>query len=791
MPSETEQPNDPDESDDESEPQSSDSSEHEQNDASPRSSSLASDTSVAAVPVAEPPREPIPPRQRVARPLSASEFAEFLDEFTSYNLASLADNCIDEIVRYLLDLLDFLTEKIPLPLNERLFNALGKPKILLTLVGLMQDTSVPSKPGRTFEALHQFRYPYMVGSILGKPKLADAFISKPELIDNILDILDAPPGELDAHPVVVTHTVNVLSTYLEYSPSTVLDRLEARQSFLPGLVHHLHLAHVVELINSFLPSRFVDTVNNMDPAGPSFDPSLATALRFLAREKCFHLFAESFATASVKAVDAHALNMQVDEAVRRQGAACSEDGDEPVSEEKVKSAVYNAEQTALNSIEAYLGVVERTVRIVRLDTRTAPSIYLNCFDNPSSTKTLGKILDAGIYSYSRSEGTVSNFLVSAVELASGILRAAEVDGAKRVASVAGPPPALPMAALTKEISARLAPLTMIATEPHVTPRLRMHVLELMGMVQRMCAPEVFDVLDTLRFGEVAFKMIVLHAKNSLLHAAVVRSIEAALLSDTASDRSRYHWLVKSKLVAKLIRIWRKERGAENWGRANAPRAPLLSSVVHIACVVHHWIACDHARSRPGERGIAREMLGDKLCDDFTAFFKEDLAPIVEAERKPLAGERPSRPRTFARSNFDMGTLRRTDSGCGAASGPWVNSRSGVHLVRSPSAHRFGFTEPVSPPSRSRFANIFDDDPLEADNNNDFGLSLWSGGVSLLRNASDNSNTSCHCTSTFPGGSSVGDSSAPSAGGGLRRSASMLRNESPDPLQHSGPDPFDD
>lgn len=731
------------------------------------------------------PTPPLPPRKRHVRPMSAAEFRLCLDDFVALNISALGDDELYENVRYILDLLDFLTDKIPLNVATRLFNTLAQTNVLIALITLMQDVSVRARPRYTFEALKQFRYPYVVGSILVRPKLADTCLSHPVLIDKILDVLDKPAGEsADAHPIVLAHVANVVATYLEYSPDPLLERLETRPSFLPGLVRHLHLAPVVELISSLIPSRCVDAVSNMDPAAPNFEPCLKKALGFLAQAKCFHMFADSFENASEKAVDGHALSMQVDEAVRRQGAAQSEDGEEPVSEENVKSALYNAEQVALNSIECYQGIVRQIVRIVRIDTRSSACKYLNSFDNPSTATTMGKILDAGIESYEKSEGTVSNFLVSAVDLATSMLKAVEADSAKRVASVAGPPPPLSVSALSREISARLTSLTMIATDGRVTPRLRMHILEMMGMVQSVGSAEVFDALDQLRFGEVAFRMVVLHARNSLLHNAVVRTVESALLSDSACTRSRRHWLVNSRLVEKLMRTWRREHGAELWQRTDAPRAPLLSAIAQMACAVHHWIACDHASSRPGERGTVRALLGDRVADAFTAFFVEHIASIVELERRPLAGERPSRARSVARQQLGLSSLRRTDSNpCGMGTmSKWSSSRSGVHLVRSPSAHRFGFTEPVSYSARSRFANIFaDDDPLEADNGNDFGLSLLDT-VAFIRNSSDTSSGS-------PNGVAV-NASQPMALtlGGLQRSPSMVR-ASIEPNGVAEDDPF--
>ncbi len=696
-------------------------------------------------------------RPRPVQPVSASEFSDALHSFKALKLSQLSDNEVYDQVRHLLDLLDVLTDKIPLPVNERLFTALAEPKILMALVSLMQDVSVPAAPRPTFEALKQFRYPYVVGNILAGPKLADACLAYPALLDKILDILDTPQGKPQTHPVVVAHTVNVLVTYLEYSPEPLLDRLEARPTFLSAVVRQLHLGPVVELISSLLPSRCVDAVGNMDPAAATFDPALEMALQTLAKAQCFHLFATAYSEAADRATEAHSASILMSEAMSRGATpdSSSESINIPVSCSSTgnsqKNALYSAEQIAYNSAESYKSIVELTVRVVRIDTRSLACIYLNAFDNPSTTKTLGQILDAGINVYSKTQGTVVSFLITSINLATEMLKAAEADSVRRVASVAGQPPPLPVDAITKEIMSRLVPLTLIATgrfldEKTVTvsPRIRMHVLEFMATCQRVCSPEIFSMLDHLRFGEVAFKMLLLHQQHSMVHSTVVRAIESALLSDSASFASRRHWLVNSRLTEKVIRTWRKEHGSERWDNPkDVQRSPFLSAIVHIACCVQHWIACCHANSTPGDRGIARELIGDSLMDSFNRFFADNLQGILTDEKRPLGGERPSR---FGGRNGgfrgalglqgSLGSLRRSGSVADDVGNSWSSSRNGVHLVRSISAHRFGFTEPAAPRARSHFADIFDcNDGLDDDNGNDFGLALLDT-VAFIRAASD-------------------------------------------------------
>ncbi len=701
------------------------------------------------------------------RPISASEFGQCLNGFIDLKVALLDKNEMYTHIRCLLDLLDYLTDKMPLALSERLFSALAEPPILMTLVDLIQDTSVKARERTTFEAKNEFRYPYIVASILASPKLADACLSHPPFLDKLLSIFEERP----AHPIVVTHVVAVLNTYLEYNPSPLLERFVCATRLMSDLTRHLHLAPVVELLGALFPSRLVETAYTMDPASVSFDEALQKALLFLANSQCFHMLAQSFREASSKAVDAYAISEQV-------GIASEQIGDEvmeePVEEENVRRALYDAEQTAHNAVEAYRTLVQRTVRIVRIDTRSDMCAYLNTFSGVAA-QTLGDMLDAGIKSYENSGGDVVQFLIVAVELASDVLKAAESDDAKRVASVVGQPPSLRTDAVTKEIMERLPDLTLVATKR--TPdlnraaRMRMHVLELIGTCQRVCGDDVFVILDKLRYGEVALKMITMHASNSMLHGTVTKAVEAAILTDKATNSSRHHWLVRSRLPEKLIKAWRKERGAELYGLPDGGgiRAPLLSAMAHIACVIHHWIAVSHANTQPGEKTAARALLGDSVADSFTGFFADQLAGVVEAERAPLGGEKPSRPR------LPRGIGLRPSS---TFSNSWTSSRCRVHLVRSPSAHRFGYCEPKAAPPRNRFADLFDAD-IDADNDNDFGLGIGSGdAVARIQAAAERLNEASSSATSLTSATGLFDQMDDESGGNGSAgasSSSLLRS----------------
>ena len=691
-----------------------------------------------------------------------------MNGFIELKVASLDASERYTHIRCLLDLLDYLTDKMPLALSERLFNALAEPPVLMTLVELMQDTTVKARKRTTFEAKNEFRYPYIVASILASPKLADACLAHPPLLDKLLAIFEERP----AKSIVVTHTVAVLNTYLEYNPSPLLERFVSSPRFMSNLARHLHLAPVVELLGALFPSRLVETAYTMDPAAVSFDEALQKALLFLANSQCYHVLAEAFREASFKAVDAYAISEQV--GIASEQIADDAAMEEPVEEENVRRALYDAEQTAHNAIEAYRTLVERTVRIVRIDTRSDMCAYLNTFSGVAA-QTLGKILDAGVKSYQNSGSTVVEFLIVAVELASDVLKAAESDDAKRVASVVGQPPALQTDAVTREIMDRLADLTLVATERTPDTKRaalkRMYVLELIGTCQRVCGDEVFDILDRLRYGEVALKMITMHASNSMMHKTVTRAVEAALLADKATQSSRHHWLVRSRLPEKLIRAWRKERGGEYFGKPDGGgvRAPLLSAIAHIACVIHHWIAVSHANTQPGEKTAARALLGDGVADAFTGFFAEQLANVVVAERTPLGGEKPTRPR------LPRGIGLRPSATAGNL---WTASKSGVHLVRSPSAHRFGYCEPKAAPARNRFADLFDAD-FDADNDNDFGLGIGSGdAVARIQAAAERLNEASSSATSLASTSGLFDQMDDESGGNGSAgasSSSLLRS----------------
>lgn len=649
--------------------------------------------------------KPTPPPPDVLRPLSSTEFNHFLLAFEQLNLAALDPASLHAKVKQLLDRLDFLTDKLPLALNERLFTALSSPTALTVLIAYLQDTNVAthSRPG--FDVLKSFRYPYIVASILGSPKIADAMLAHATLIDALLDVLCVSDR---LNPVVVVYTINVLVTYLEYSPLPVLDRIGPE--FVKALAFHLYHPSVLELLPVLFPSRSVETAYTMDPAAVSFDDALAKALAILTSAKCYHLFAESFAESSEKAADAYTVSDMVASACSGPSSGTLEDED-PVEEERVHSLIYDIDQKALNAIEAYLIIVERTVRIVRIDSKSPYGVYLNPFATETTSCTLATLLHSGIRAYTKSEGRCAQFLIAAVDAVARSLLFVEADAEKRVATTSGQPPPICCDALTAEISPLLAELMYLATEKSEdarrAARVRMHILELMSVCQRVLDPKVFSTLDRLRFGEVALKMLMLHPANSMLHSSVTKAVEAALLSERSSSRSVTHWLTNSRLPEKLIKAWRREKGSDLYSqthcRANL-RVPLVSALAQMACVVHHWMACERAQGRDPAR-----VVGPPVADAFGAFFDEHLAPHIESERSTLGGNRPSRPRV----PLVFGAVRRSS----------ISQRRALlaSTVRSPSAHRFGYEEPPPAPPKSSLVDIFD--VLDEDNSLDFGLSV--------------------------------------------------------------------
>lgn len=721
-----------------------------------------------------------PPLQARSVPaVSAAAFTDLLHAFMGLDLSKLTRDEILDQVRKLVDMLDALTDRLPLRVNEKLFTALTKPQILQALTVVLQDVSVQSTPYANIDVLRQYRYPYVVGNILSVSKLADAFLASPPLLDNVLELLDAPAEAPASHPVVVAHVVNVLVAYLEYNPEALLDRLAARPSFLPAVVRQLHFGAVTELMTSLISSRCVEAVLNMDLAAVCFEESLEQALRLLANTQCFHLLAMAYAEAAEKAVRAlserpvHSAERSTPDTDEANGALESKCASCPSED-----PLHSAEQHTYNISEVFLTLVERTVRVVRVDTRSLECTYLNVFANPTTSKTLGHILDAGVAAYEKTQGRVVNPLLTAITLVTRILKTVEWDRSKRVASVAGQPPPVCVSALSEEVAGRLTELTLIATgrflgdrKVPVSARIRMHILELFATCQRVCPPQIFSVLDRLRYGEVAFKLLLIHDRNSMVHGTVIRAVESALLSDSASLESRRHWLVNSRLVDKILRTWRKERGSEKWKTPkDAQETPLLSAIVHMACCVQHWIAFCHARTSPGERGVARALIGDTAIDAFNDFCNDCLQSIVSEEKRPLGGDRPQRSRPAALRGVLRGSLSMSDATCGDSlrrsrswsedvATTWSSSENGVHLVRSLSAHRFGYVEPSTPRTRSRIADIFDSDERSDDGSgSDFGLSFlntmaYITATSEARHGGDNA-TSSSDRSPSPRGSTA-------------------------------------
>jgi len=662
-------------------------------------------------------------------------------------------------VRRLLDVLDFLTDKMALPVCERLYTALSSTTCIRALISLLSDTNVRAKRRVTFEVLKQFRYPYVVATILSSPKIADAILCVPELLHALLSILERP----QCHPIVAAHTVNLLVTYLEYNPSPLLNVLEneGNGNTLKHIATHLHHAPVVDLVAALLPSNgahghfFPSEQNGLYPK---------KGLRFLANSRCLHVFAHTFKEAAVKAADAYAVGSMVATAhhnlnqmhhashVPQQHVSQmyhEELQEEPVEEESVRRAVYNAELKANNAIAAYLAVIEHTVRKVRVDRNSSECMYLNVYSTPSTAETVGSILDTGVKCYKRSNGQCADFLIAAITATTKILETVEKDATKRVASTAGQPPKIQLGLLAFEIKNRLSDLIMLATQKGIglsktAARIRMYTLELLGTVQRVCgaydeekmdseekinANAIFALLDKLRFGEVAMKMIVLHSGHSMLHTCVLKAVETALLADSANEYSRRHWLKRSKLTWNIMKLWKKEHMAHISGGRRF-REEVASVLVHLACIVHHWIACTHAKCKPGEIAEARTILGEEGIKAFNEFFEDTVKGRIEKEKGGI--EKPTRPRLGARGGMGMlsastssgangivsavGGITISSNGSGIGS-----SKNGVHLVRSPSAHRFGYSEPnAAKRPRNRFAELFDRADEDGAGNNDFG-----------------------------------------------------------------------
>lgn len=667
---------------------------------------------------------PTPPRATVTK----TQFVDVLDDFVSAQPPSSKAKApvLVNRIRHLLDHLDALVEQLTLRVTNTLFDQLSHPDCLEMLLFLLSDVSARSSPVVS-DVRKSYRYPYLVANILanGTMGIRDAFLSSTPLVTHLLSFLDgsvvlstsaaisdgytSSPASNQTfareNPIIVGNVVQILVSYMETSPEALLQVFRNRPTFISSIVNLLHIGSVPQLLSCLIPDRCVDDLTSMDPGNVSFDAPMTLALAVLADGAVLHHLSNAFVSATQ--------------------TIFSSVGDRASSDPKAR---HDAEQMSFNIVQVYGTLINKTIRAVRLQPSFGPCQYLNVFGTANSASTISLCLKAGIDLFRETDGKEVNILNHALELTVDLLKYVEHDSERRVASVTGQPPLLDTSALETELEPLFKPLVevlidTVGTGPkHGQTRLR--ILEMCVECQRVCSERLVECFDRVRFGEVALKIMLLNPRNSLMQHVVCRGVESALVNKYRTGAFVHHWLVKSKLLEKIVSIWRNKGGDAIWKNADrAQEAPYLSALVHMACCAQHWMAVQRETPGSAEGAIpspdpVRSVVGEKILGDFERFCKTTVDVIMETENGYLGGPRPRRRATRA-SGAGMGrsfgafgatsaaVLRRTGSGNGNQNSGGQNR---AHLVRSPSAHRFGYVAPVTS-ARSRLDDMFIEDDM--------------------------------------------------------------------------------
>lgn len=605
-------------------------------------------------------------------------------------------------MRTLLDHLDALVESLSLRVTNDLFDALSHPKCLSMLLFLLADISARSTPVIQ-DVRKSYRYPYLVTNILanGSMGIRDVFIASEPLVAHLLSFLDgnvvlSAPSSTDQpdnllplaceNPIIVGNVVQILVSYLETSPDALLNMLDKRPSFLPSLVNLLSIGSAPKLLVAIVPDRCVDDVASMDHCNVSFDAPLTKAVTVLANGTIFHNLANAFVLAT-QTIYSRISN--------------------PVEAHDAQEQSY-VEQLSYNVIQVYSALVRKLLRAVRINTTMPACQYLNVFATSTTASTISEILRAGIELFRETKGKEVSTLDSALSLIIDLFRYVEQDRERRVASVTGQPPALDTSALEAELKPFLRALMFVLIDVVYTGQqhasIRLRILEVFVECTRVCSNDMLSFVSELRFASVALKVMLLNPKNSVMQHVVCRGVETALISNVSCAILVHHWLIRAKLIEKVITTWENECGDQKWGcPRDAQQAPFLSALVHIACCIQHYLAIQ----AENPSGDGWPQVGAAELKAFEWFCTKSLSPIL-AEEVLLCGPKPRRRLVRGTGNIGRsfgvlgstsgGLLRRSGTGSALASG-------GAHLVRSPSAHRFGYVPPVSS-LRSRFDEVF-------------------------------------------------------------------------------------
>jgi hypothetical protein len=622
------------------------------------------------------------------------------------------------------------------------------PPVALAAAAETLDTTFPPKIRETAADFSQ-----LAAHILtyGSQELRHNLLTSPELLSSIIDLLLRNP--LDA--AIAMHVVSVLESFLDYSPLPLLEHMAAKPAFVPALISSVHIPAIASLLSSIIPARIDDTA--LGPSGVLADtlsPQVACTTSMLATASLPALLANVFSRAASlvlqnrisipsptpqaayhdlqrlnNAADVFAVIMSRLLPVFRIPLAlpdwstsdslnCASATPLDVSGLSLPSLSETADVTPGSRPESvdrrgYADIASFPHKVEGLNERQRQAVSchsLNIFENHTAASALGAMLDVGISTLTASNLTCTETFYASINCAVRLLDAVAVERAQRVVVLTGHPRPVVTSALDAVIVSRIPSLIEILLD---TARLstsfalcRVRILDLVVGAQRVCSPSViYSALDRVRYSEVAYKLMCLRPRCSLLHVTVSASVEEALLADSATRESCAHWLVRGRLIDKILSAWARDGGALNWTDPSISQTkPYLSAIIHMACCVLHLRAMD--------MDMVAGLVGPESLAAFTAFCTGPLTLILQSETSMLGGGRPPRRRSssvfragtgggqltssLSAGSFGAGSLSSGAHGSSSLPAKSRYGRTKCASVPSPCAHRFGY---VPAPSR--------------------------------------------------------------------------------------------
>jgi hypothetical protein len=534
-----------------------------------------------------------------------------------------------------------------------------------------------------------------------------------------------------AFRLVASHAVIVLESFLDYSPLPVLAHFAAvatpnTSHVIHALAASLHIAAIANLFLSLAPARLGTglATSSFSLGGTSGNAGFGSSSSF-----------DSVGNTALSAQSVASLQLLASAGVMTLLATVFARSSAQVLQNRVSQpqpppeVAYDDLQRLQNAADVMPKLLVRLIPVLRLhaasmstdDEVTRACNALNVYETPASAQAIAVMLDAGTSTLRSSNYTCTDPCLAAVDTVVRVLDDLVEDRGHRVLSLTAQPRAISTSAIDAVLIPRLVSFVDILIDTARVGRgfeaCRIRIFDLFVAAQRACNPAlVYPALDRIRFSEVAFKLLRLHARNSLLHTIVASSVEVALLSDDATSESRAHWLSRAKIVDKILAAWASDGGVLNWNDpAIAQATPYLSAIIHMACCVQHMGALNPE--------ALDAYVEPSTLDAFNAFCGGPLSTILADETLVLGGSRPPRRRADNRiplagsslpfSNTAGSALRRGSSRLSSSSGVADVQSSGLSacaLLLSPSAHRFGFVKPSSttstPTRSSRLGSVF-------------------------------------------------------------------------------------